>query len=176
MRVRPARPDDAAAIAAIYAPHVTDGVISFELVAPDAAETARRMTASPRHPWLVACEDGSVLAYAYAAPFATREAYRWAVETTIYVADEAQGRGVGRSLYSALLATLKAQGFTQALARIALPNPASTALHQALGFRAVGVEQAVGWKVGRWIDVALWQRPLATPADPPDPPAPSPRP
>ena len=171
MRVRPARPDDAAAIAAIYAPHVTDGVVSFELVAPDAAEMARRMTASPLHPWLVGDEDGHVLAYAYAAPFATRDAYRWAVETTIYVADGAQGRGVGRHLYQALLATLTAQGFTQALARIALPNPASVGFHEALGFRAVGVEQAVGWKAGRWIDVARWQRALATATHPPVPPS-----
>ena len=169
MRVRPARLDDAGAIAAIYAPHVTDGVASFEMQAPDAAEIARRI-ATARHPWLIAERDGTVAAYAYASPFGSRAAYRWAVETTIYVADAAQGRGAGRRLYTALLNTLSALGFTQAVGRIALPNPASVALHEALEFEQVGLHRRVGWKHGRWIDVGLWQRPLARPLVPPPEP------
>ena len=161
MEVRPARPDDAGAIAAIYAPHVTHGVASFETVAPDAAEIARRMAASARNPWLVAEHGGAVIAYAYAAPFGTRAAYRWAVETSIYVAAAAQGHGAGRRLYAALLAALEAQGFTQAIGRIALPNPGSVALHEGLGFELVGIHRRIGWKHGRWIDVGLWQRQLA---------------
>lgn len=157
MIVRAARPGDAAAIAAIYAPHVERGTVSFEATAPDAATIAARMTAAaPLYPWLVA-EDGKTLGYAYAAAFGTREAYRWAVETTVYVGDEAQRRGVGRRLYGALLATLAAQGFAQAVGRIALPNPSSVALHERLGFREAGVLGGVGWKAGRWIDVAYWQ-------------------
>ena len=167
IHVRPARPDDAPAIAAIYAPHVTQGVASFETEAPDAAEIARRMTASDGlYPWLVA-DDGAVLGYAYASAYAEREAYRWAVETTIYVADAAHGRGIGHRLYAALLDTLRAQGFTQAIAKIALPNDASVALHEAFGFRHTGFVAASGWKQGRWVDVGLWQRALAEPAVPP---------
>ena len=153
--VRPARPDDAAAIAAIYAPHVTAGHVSFETDAPDAAEIARRMDGG--HPWLVAAHGATVIGYAYASAFGERAAYRLTVETTIYLADAAKGRGVGRQLYAALLDLLSARGFAQAIARIALPNPASCALHAALGFREVGVLRAVGRKHGHWIDVALWQ-------------------
>ena len=116
---------------------------------------------------MVAAEGDALLGYGYASPMHARAAYRWAVETSIYVADAAQGRGVGRTLYGALLATLERQGFTQALARIALPGGASVRLHEALGFAAIGVERAVGYKGGRWIDVGLWQRALATPGDPP---------
>ncbi|PAX07209.1 arsinothricin resistance N-acetyltransferase ArsN1 family B [Sphingomonas lenta] len=171
--VRPARPDDAAALAAIYAPYVTDGVVSFELEPPDAAEMARRMAAGgDRHPWLVAEADGAVCGYAYASPFRTRAAYAWAVETTVYVAADVQGRGCGRALYAELLDRLTRQGFTQAVGIIALPNEASVGLHKRLGFRFVGVNEQVGWKHGRWIDVGVWQRPLAEPGDPPRPPRP----
>ena len=165
--LRPARPEDADAIAAIYAPHVTDGVASFETAAPDAPEIARRMaTANGLYPWLVA-DDGRVLAYAYATAYAERDAYRWAVETTIYVAATAHRRGIGRRLYAALLATLRDQNFTQAIARIALPNDASVALHEALGFRHAGTVERIGWKQGRWVDVGLWQCALAEQASPP---------
>jgi phosphinothricin acetyltransferase len=161
--VRRARPGDAVAIAAIYAPHVTDGVVSFELTPPDAAEVARRMAdGGARYPWLVAEDDGPVLGYAYASAFRARAAYDWAVETTVYIATAAQGRGVGRSLYDALLAELIRAGFTQAVAVIALPNDASVRLHERLGFAPVGVNPAIGYKHGRWIDVGIWQRALAT--------------
>ncbi|WP_375402680.1 arsinothricin resistance N-acetyltransferase ArsN1 family B [uncultured Sphingomonas sp.] len=163
MLVRPARPDDAAAaIAAVYAPYVTDGVISFELDPPDAVEMARRMAAGEtRHPWLVAEEAGAVVGYAYASAFRARAAYDRAVETTVYVAADAHGRGVGRALYDALLARLTEAGFTQAVAVIALPNDASVRLHERLGFVPIGVNPAVGYKFGRWIDVGVWQRALA---------------
>lgn len=169
MRIRAARSADADTIAAIYAPHVLVGIASFEEEAPDATAMARRMTAADgRHPWLVA-EDGQdgVVAYAYAAPFHSRAGYRWTVETSVYVADAAQGRGIGTHLYTALLDGLSVHGFTQAVARIALPGAASVALHEATGFTLTGIQRAVDYKHGRWIDVGLWQRPLATPADPP---------
>lgn len=154
--IRPADPRrDAAACAAIYAPHVTDGVASFELVAPDAAEMARRMEAA--HVWLVHERGG----YAYASPHRAREAYRLTVETSVYVAPEAQGQGVGRALYEALLGDLRDRGFAVALAGITLPNEASVALHEATGFAPVGVFRGIGWKFGAWHDVGWWQRRLA---------------
>lgn len=173
--IRPARATDAGAIAAIYAPHVVAGTVSFETEAPHPATIAGRMAAAgDPYPWLIADAAGEVLGYAYAAPFATREAYRWAVETTIYVAEAGQRQGIGRRLYGALLATLGAHGFTQAIGRIALPNAASAALHETLGFREVGVLREVGWKAGRWVDVALWQCPLADASDDPAEPTASP--
>ena len=174
--IRPATPGDAGAIAAIYAPHVLIGAASFEEEAPDADTIAARMAASgDLYPWMVATqgeEQGGVLAYAYASAFHPRAAYRWTVETTIYVADAAQRRGAGRLLYGALVETLRAQGFTQAVARIALPNDGSIALHEAVGFRRSGVQREVGYKHGRWIDVGLWQCELAEPAMPPNEPLP----
>lgn len=169
--LRPALPADADAIAAIYAPHVLGGIVSFETEAPDAAAMRARMAAADGlYPWIVAQSDGVVVGYAYASRLREREAYRWAVETTIYVAEAAQGTGVGRRLYEALLATLRVQGFTQAIGIVALPNPASVRLHEALGFREAGVFRAVGYKRGRWIDVGHWQRALAesgaAPAEP----------
>ena len=162
--IRAAHRDDAGAIAAIYAPHVTAGTATFELVAPDGAVIAARMAAARAlYPWLVATEDGAVIGYGYAAAYSERAAYRWAVETSVYVAASVQGRGVGRALYATLLQTLEQRGFTQALARIALPNPASLSLHEALGFRSVGVLRGMGYKLGQWIDVGLWQRSLADP-------------
>lgn len=174
--IRAAQPGDAAAIAAIYAPHVLIGAASFEEEAPDAETMRSRMDASQGlYPWMVATqgeEQGGVLAYAYASAFHPRAAYRWTVETSIYVADAAQRRGAGRLLYGALVETLRAQGFTQAVGRIALPNDGSIALHEAVGFRRAGVQREVGYKHGRWIDVGLWQCELAQPATPPQEPLP----
>lgn len=174
--LRPARPEDAAAIAAIYAPHVLAGTVSFETDAPDARTMRHRMAASDGlYPWIVATvtdqggggADGGVLGYAYATEFSAREAYRWTLETTIYVADVAQRQGLGRLLYEALIDTVRAQGFTQAIGRIALPNPGSISLHEAVGFRRAGVFREIGYKHGQWIDVGYWQCELAEAASPP---------
>ena len=173
MRIRPATRADAAAIAEIYRPYVEASHVSFETEAPDAAEIGRRMAAGGElYPWLAAeGEAGRLLGYAYAAAFRTRLAYRFAVETTVYVAEGEQGHGAGRALYAPLLETLERQGFTQAIAAISLPNEASVRLHERLGFRPAGVYTQVGWKLGRWHDVGLWQRPLAPAATPPAEPA-----
>lgn len=171
--IRAATEADAAAIAAIYAPHVMAGTASFEVKAPDEAMMAARIAAADGlYPWLVATtgEEDGVLGYAYATRFRERPAYAHAVETSIYVADVAQRQGAGRLLYEALIDTLRAQGFTQAIGTIALPNDASIALHEQVGFRRAGVFRAVGYKLGRWIDVGYWQCELATPATPPQPP------
>jgi phosphinothricin acetyltransferase len=166
--VRPADAADAGAIAAIYAPYVLGGTVSFEVTAPDAATIADRMAAAgDRYPWLVAVRAGEVVGYAHASQFSSREAYRWAVETTIYVAQGDRRGGVGRRLYGALLATLGAQGYTQAIGRISLPNHPSIGLHERLGFRQAGVLGEIGWKDGRWVDVAYWQCALGAAGDPP---------
>jgi L-amino acid N-acyltransferase YncA len=89
------------------------------------------------------------------------------VETTVYVADVAQRQGAGRLVYEALVDTLRAQGFTQAIGAIALPNEGSIALHEAVGFRRAGVYREVGYKHGLWIDVGYWQCALGEPATPP---------
>lgn len=170
--LRAAAPEDAAAIAAIYAPHVRGGIVSFEVDPPDAAAMAARMAAGGGlYPWLVAeDEQGAVAAYAYASRFRERAAYRFAVETSIYVGDAAQRRGIGRRLYTALIATLRAQGYVHAVGGIALPNPASVALHETLGFRRIGAYEDIGFKAGQWISVGLWQLELTAPQVPPKEP------
>ena len=168
LRIRPAAAADAAAIAALYAPYVAGTTISFEEQAPDADEMRRRMLeGGDRYPWLVAEAEGKVVGFACACAFRARSAYRFVVETSVYVGEGHCGRGIGRGLYVPLLDGLTGQGFTQAIAAISLPNPASVALHESLGFDPAGVYRQVGWKLGGWIDVGLWQRGLAAPSTPP---------
>lgn len=180
--IRSADPQrDAAACAAIYAPSVEDGVTSFEERAPDAAEMAERIAgASQTHAWLVAEEDGEVLGYAYACPFQQRPVYRWSASVSVYVVTERVGRGLGRALYEELFARLRRQGFQVACAGITLPNEASVALHERLGFVAVGVSRRIGWKRGAWRDVGWWQLELVPAGDgvpaEPRPPEPAPPP
>ena len=176
--IRPATAADAAAIAAIYAPYVLSGTVSFENEAPDTRQIRTRMAASDGlYPWIVATsgDDGDgagVLAYSYATRFRDRPAYRYVVETSIYVAGGTQRQGVGRLLYEALVDTLRAQGFTQAIGVISLPNDASITLHEAVGFRRAGVYREIGYKQGRWIDVGFWQCELNPSAVPPTEPRP----
>ena len=172
MKLRLATAGDAAAIAAIYAPYVTASAISFEMEPPDAAAMATRIeSAGGLYPWIAACDDdgddGAVRGYAYASAFRLRRAYRFAVETTVYVDRDAQGRGIGRPLYATLLETLEAQGFAQAIGAVTLPNPASVRLHESLGFARAGSYEKVGFKLGQWHSVGLWQRPLAPLTDSP---------
>jgi L-amino acid N-acyltransferase YncA len=173
VRLRLASAEDAAAIASIYAPYVTDSAVSFETDPPGEAEVRARIEAAgPLYPWLVACDGDRLLGYAYAGAFRARRAYRFTVETTVYLHPSAQGRGVGRALSSAMLPVLEAQGFTQAIAAITLPNDASVGLHEKLGFARAGTYREVGYKLGRWRSVGLWQRPLAPLADTPEEPRP----
>lgn len=168
--IRPATPDDATAIAAIYAPYVEDHSVSFEEHAPSPIEMADRMAkvAAAGLPWLIAENDDWIVGFAYGRPFHERSAYRFAVETTIYVAEDRQREGVGRQLYMALIRTLAAQNYTQAIALIALPNEASLGMHESVGFQRAGVWRSVGYKQGEWRDVGLWQRQLALPEEPPE--------
>ena len=174
MRLRAASSDDAAALSAIYAPYVTGSIVSFETDPPAAAEMRARIEAGAGlYPWIAAEDEGGAIAgYAYATAFRPRPAYRYAVETSVYLAREFQGRGLGTRLYSSLLATLEAQGFAQAIAAISLPNPPSVRLHEALGFTSAGRYAQVGYKMGGWHDVGLWQRTLAAPTDPTTEPRP----
>lgn len=162
MRLRFATPDDAETISAIYAPVVTGTAISFEVEPPAADEMRRRLIATLRRfPWLVSLDDeGLVNGYAYASAHRERPAYQWSVDTTVYVRAGSRGRGVGRGLYEALLAELTKLGYAQAFAGIALPNAASVALHEAVGFKHIGVYEKVGFKLGVWRDVGWWQKTL----------------
>jgi phosphinothricin acetyltransferase len=168
--LRLATVNDAQAILAIYGPVVEETPISFETSVPSLAEMARRIEETlRRYPWLVWDEAG-VSAYAYACRHRDRLAYDWSVDVAVYVAPGAQRRGLGRRLYGALLELLTAQNFVMAFAGIALPNTASVTLHEAAGFRPVGIYRDAGYKLGAWRDVGWWQCPLAAPAAPPQPP------
>lgn len=173
VRIRPAAPEDGAALAAIYAPYVLDTPISLEAEPPDAAEMARRIAdGGDLYRWLVCEVEGEAAGYAYAGRFRAREGYRFTAETSVYVAAALHRRGVARALYTELLDLLIAQGFTRAIAGVTLPNAASIGLHEAFGFTACGVYGRVGWKFGAWWDVGQWQRPLAPERTPPPEPLP----
>jgi L-amino acid N-acyltransferase YncA len=170
--IRLADPDtDAEAVAAIYASAIGTPA-SFEERAPDAAAMAARMAGIlERTPWLVAAgQDGTVLGYAYAGAHHERAGYRWSVNISAYVAPDHRGAGVGRRLYDALIPLLRRQRFVNVYAGIALPNPASVGLHEALGFTRIGVYERAGYKLGRWHDVGWWQLALQphseSPGDP----------
>lgn len=170
IKIRAAAPKDFTQIASIYMPYVTSSAISFETKPPTPEEMLARMNASDGlYPWLVATteDDDAILGYAYAGQFRERPAYRYTVETSIYLGGGVQGQGTGRLLYSALIATLIAQDFTQAIAVLSLPNEQSIALHEATGFRRGGVVREIGYKSGQWHDIGMWQRELSEPAEPP---------
>lgn len=150
---------DAASIQAIYAPIVEQTTISFEEIPPSIDEMANRIrTCLETYPFIVAEKQQRVVGYAYASQHRTRSAYRRSVDVSVYVAGDARRSGVGLTLYDHLLRGLAERGFHAAFAGIGLPNPASIALHQALGFEQVGVYREVGFKFGRWHDVSWWQR------------------
>jgi L-amino acid N-acyltransferase YncA len=169
--IRTATLADAAAIQAIYAPEVEHGFATFETTPPSVEQMATRMAAIlPTYPWLVWDEAGRVLAYAYASRNREREAYRWSVDTAIYVAPDGRGRGIAKGLYLRLFEILTAQGFHAAFAAVSAGNPGSEALHRALGFRQIGLFPEVGFKHGQWRDVGWWRRPLAAhTGQPPEP-------
>ena len=159
--IRDARPEDAAALLSIYRPFVTDTVVSFETEAPDESEFARRIaSAQEKWAWLVAESEGRIAGYAYGSVYRKRAAYRFSTEVSAYVHADFRGRGVGRALYERLFEVLAGLGYCTAYAGIALPNDASLALHQSVGFTPIGVFRRAGWKFGRWNDVSWWQRTL----------------
>lgn len=160
--IRPATPDDAAAIAELYNHYVHHTIITFEEDPVDGAEIAKRMraVADAGWPWLVACDSergDAVIGWAYAGRWRERASYRYSVETSVYVADGAVGRGWGRQLYAALLPLLRERGARAVMGGISLPNAASVALHEAFGFEKVAHFKDVGRKLDQWIDVGYWE-------------------
>lgn len=171
--IRLVRLEDAARIAEIYAPYVTDRPTSFELVPPDAAEIAARIAKTvKRWPWLVWTDADGVQGYAYAGAHSDRACYQWSVGVSVYVAPGLQRQGVGRQLYERLFDILRRQGFYNAYGGITVPNDGSIGLHRALGFEPVGLHRNVGFKLGAWHDVATLGLALRTPR--PGDPAPAP--
>ena len=168
MNIRVATPADADAITAIYAPVVANTSISFELTPPTVDEMRGRIVKTLQDlPWLVSEDDqGSVDGYVYASKHRERPAYQWSVDVTAYVREDARGAGVGKRLYRALFDELVTLGYFQAFAGIALPNGASVALHESVGFEHIGVYRKVGFKLSAWHDVGWWQKEIREPSEP----------
>lgn len=166
--VRPSRDEDIAAIRAIYTPAVLDGTASFELDPPDAEELARRRAAIlvDGFPYLVAELGGRIVGYAYAGKYRPRPAYRYAVEDSIYIAPDCQGKGVGKALLARLISECEALGMRQMIAVIGDNlSTGSINLHRALGFTHAGTVRNVGFKHGRWLDQVIYQRALGSGAE-----------
>lgn len=160
--IRVATADDVADIRRIYAPAVRDEVTSFETSIPSEDELRQRVTTTLRHyPWLIFESDQEVTGFAYATSHRSRDAYQWSVEVSVYVDSERRRLGCGRQLYSQLFSILASQGFHSAYAGIAVPNVASQAFHESLGFQQIGVFPQVGFKHGAWRDVGWWFRALS---------------
>ena len=163
--MRPALPDDLPAIQAIYSHHVLTGLASFEEAPPSAAELGRRYdeVIAKELPYLVADFGGSVAGFGYCAPYRARSAYRYALEDSVYVRPDAQGRGVGSALLAELIRRCEALGYRQLIAVIGdSGHAASIGLHESQGFLRVGTLRSVGFKFGRWVDSVLMQRPLGS--------------
>jgi phosphinothricin acetyltransferase len=164
MELRAALPTDIASIQSIYAHQVRHGLGTFETEPPDVHEMASRhaQITAAGFPYLVAVDAGAVVGYAYANHFRTRAAYRYTVEDSVYVAPDAQRRGIGKALLAELVAACSARGLHQMLAVIGdSGNLGSIAVHRACGFDDIGVMKAVGRKFDRWVDVVIMQRALA---------------
>ncbi|QYK06603.1 arsinothricin resistance N-acetyltransferase ArsN1 family B [Shewanella zhangzhouensis] len=162
--IRNAIPNDAGAIADIYNHYIENTSITFEETPLQGVEIAGRITLvhDAGLPWLVAMEGDALIGYAYATRWKERSAYRFAVETTVYVAPGAHGKGIGTALYEALIDRLKALKVNSVIGGITLPNPASIALHEKMGMKKVAHFQAIGFKFDQWQDVGYWQLNLLT--------------
>lgn len=156
--IRPVRLDDASAIAAIYNYYILHTVVTFEEVAISAEEMAERIrTVTARFPWLVLEEEGKIKGYAYAGEWKTRSAYKYTVESSVYLATAETGKGMGTALYEALFEKLQPLKIHAVIGGISLPNAASVALHEKMGFEKIGHFAAVGYKFDQWVDVGYWE-------------------
>lgn len=157
--LRAATPADAAAIAGIYNHYILNTVVTFEEEALPVEEMARRITETlaDGNPWFVWEESGRVLGYAYAGKWKSRCSYRFSVEATVYLDPTATQRGLGTKLYSALIDQYRKTRIHAIIGGVALPNDASTALHEKLGFKKIAHFKEVGWKFDQWIDVGYWE-------------------
>lgn len=161
IEIRNAQFGDAANLVAIYAPYVEKTAITFETQVPTVEDFENRIKKTmEKFPYLVAIEEGQIVGYAYASTYYARAAYDWTVELSVYVQKEARGKGVGTLLYTALEQELTARGFKNFLACIALPNPASIALHEKRGYEQVAHFKKVGYKFGTWHDIVWLQKSL----------------
>lgn len=160
--IRPAAIADAQSIADIYNPYVLNSVASFEEAAVSTGQMEERLrnVSTCDLPWLIAEQHGEVLGFAYAAPWKSRSAYRFTAEITIYLKESAVGQKLGSQLYEALFALLKTKGIHVVLACIALPNPASVALHEKMDMRKTADFSETGFKFDHWVDIGYWQRNL----------------
>jgi len=166
-RIRLVELRDAPAVRGIYAPFVLAGNTSFESELPDVPGFEERFRKlAEQYPWLVFEAEGEVVGYAYASPHRARKAYQWSVEVSVYIKEGARHRGVGRAMYRCLFFLLHRQGYVNAYAGIALPNPGSVGLHQAMGFTPIGVFSRIGFKFGQWHDVQWMQLRLSDPQEP----------
>ncbi|BCP63788.1 phosphinothricin N-acetyltransferase [Streptococcus parasuis] len=161
IEIRNAQVEDAANLVAIYAPYVEKTAITFETQVPAVEDFANRIEKTlKKFPYLVAVDEGQIVGYAYASTYYARAAYDWTVELSVYVQKEARGKGIGTLLYTALEEELTARGFKNFLACIALPNPASIALHEKRGYLQVAHFKKVGYKFGTWHDIVWLQKSL----------------
>ena len=165
MKIRKAHVADAEAIAAIYAPIVSETVISFEWVPPTVGEFRERIVKTlTKYPWLVATDEADQIAgYVFAGSHKDPASYQWSVNTSVYIRADSRGRGIGKALYTELFRQLVALGYHRAFAGVALPNAVSVALHESVGFKLVGIYKNVGFKFGAWRDLGWWQRDLQPP-------------
>ncbi|HFI0218745.1 TPA: N-acetyltransferase family protein [Streptococcus suis] len=161
IKIQSAQIEDATDLVAIYAPYVENTAITFETEIPTVADFAGRIEKTlEKFPYLVAVEEGQILGYAYASTYYARAAYDWTVELSVYVRQDVRGKGVGSLLYTALEEELTERGFKNFLACIALPNPASLALHEKRGYEQVAHFKKVGYKFGTWHDIVWLQKSL----------------
>ncbi|MBQ4831406.1 N-acetyltransferase [Alteromonas sp. MMG017] len=157
--IRDAVLEDSPKIAEIYNFYVANTCITFEETEVSSEEMSKRLrkVSESTLPWIVAVEDEAVIGYAYATKWKERTAYRFSVESTIYLSNEAQGKGLGTELYEVLLDKLKLLGINSVIGGITLPNSASVGLHEKLGMKKVAHFPKVGFKFGEWLDVGYWQ-------------------
>lgn len=164
------READVPAVSEMLNYYIEHTVSNFRTVPRSQAEwDAEWRQAKQLYPWLVTENNGVAVAVAYAATWNPRPAYAWCAETTVYVDQSVAGRGMGKALYQQLLSTLRRQGFHSAIAKVALPNPASVALHESLVFAISGTIVNAGFKLGAWHDVSVWQCQLSSVQTPPSP-------
>lgn len=161
--IRPATAEDAAVLASIYNHYIANTVITFEeeTISPEEMKDRMNEVTAAKLPWLVAEETGKVVGYAYASKWRGRCAYRFSVESSAYLACESVSKGWGTKLYTALFAALREKSIHAVIGGIALPNPASVALHEKFGMKKVAHFPEVGFKFKRWVDVGYWQATLA---------------
>jgi phosphinothricin acetyltransferase len=156
--IRNILPEDAVQICGIYNYYVRHTIVTFEESPVSEEEMkARIIDITKKYPWIVYEQNDQIVGYAYASAWKSRCAYRHSVETTVYLNQAAKGNGIGTLLYRELLDRLIKQNVHAAIGGIALPNAASIALHEKLGFEKIGQFKEVGYKFDQWIDVGYWE-------------------